>query len=332
MKTLIKRILREHRAILKETQKGTAEDFIKKAKEVHGDKYDYSEVDYQSNKEPVTIICPKHGPFKQSPVNHLRGSICRKCDLELRSEKLKWNTDTFIQRAKEVHGDDYDYSKVDYQGGSVPVTIICPKHNLEFKQTPGNHLRGAGCRLCANEKLREKYLMSQDEFIRRAKEIHGDKYDYSQVDYKGAEKKVKIVCPKHGPFLTLAVGHLSRKQGCPVCQESKGEKMTAKVLNSMGVKFIRLHQIEDCVSKSCRKLTFDFYLPDYNALIEYDGEQHFYPVAGRDEQFIRTEQNDKIKNNYTRKNNIPLLRIPFTFNTEELISGELSNFISKLKK
>ena len=332
MKTLIKRILREHTTILIETQKGTAEDFIKRAKEVHGDKYDYSEVDYKSNKEPVTIICPKHGPFKQTPMNHLRGSICKKCDLELRSKKLKWGTEDFIKRAREVHGNKYDYSKVDYQGGSVPVTIICPEHGLEFEQTPGNHLRGAGCRICANERLREKYLMPQDEFIKRANEIHGDKYDYSNVDYQGVEKGVTIICSQHGAFIQKPRDHVKKKQGCPVCQESKGEKITAQVLDSMGVKYTRQRQFEDCVSKSCRKLSFDFYLPEFNALIEYDGEQHFYPVAGRDEQFVRTERNDKIKNNYAKKNNIDILRIPFTYDTVELVSDEVRNFISKLKK
>jgi len=124
------------------SKKITTEEFIKKAKSVHGDKYDYSKVDYVNNSTKISINCPIHGEFEQRPNDHLSGKGCSKC-----SGVCKSTTEEFILKVKAIHGNKYDYSKVDYANAHKKVIIICPKHG-EFKQEPNSHLRSVGCPKC----------------------------------------------------------------------------------------------------------------------------------------------------------------------------------------
>lgn len=124
------------------------EKFIQKAQAYHGDYYDYSEVDYQGAKKYVTIICPVHGPFEQYPDSHIRGKGCAKCGKIKKAMSRRSTKDSFVDKARKIHGDKYDYSLVKYETGRVDVTIICPEHG-EFQQRPQNHLSGGGCPLCA---------------------------------------------------------------------------------------------------------------------------------------------------------------------------------------
>ena len=196
-------------------KKLTTEDFIRRAKEVHGDKYDYSKVDYIDNRTKVCIICPEHGEFWQQPRNHLLGQACPKCAYKTRWESRgRITTENFIKKARKVHGDKYDYSKVEYKGTHTKVCIICQEHG-EFLQTPHNHLHSQGCLACSGRKQ-----LTTEEFIRRAKEVHGDKYDYSKVEYVNKSTKVKIICPIHGEFEQIPDSHL-HGHGCHKCVNCK---------------------------------------------------------------------------------------------------------------
>ena len=186
------------------------QEFIEKAKKIHGDKYDYSKVEYVNSHTKVCIICPEHGEFWQAPRHHLKGSGCPNC-----AGKIRLTTEEFIRKAKEVHGDRYDYSKVEYINALKKVCIICPKHG-EFWQTASEHLRGQGCPKCAHEKQISSSTITTEEFIRKAKEVHGDRYDYSKVEYVNTRTKVRIICPEHGEFLQIPNNHL-QGQGCPYC-------------------------------------------------------------------------------------------------------------------
>ena len=164
------------------------ENFVKKAREVHGDKYDYSKVEYTNNYTKVCIICPEHGEFWQAPNNHINQKQgCPKCSH--RSYKL--SNEEFTIKAKEIHGNKYDYSKVDYVNNRTKVCIICPEHG-EFWQTPYKHLNKQGCPRCYGN-----IKSNTEEFIAKAREVHGNKYDYSKVEYSGCENKVCIICPEH---------------------------------------------------------------------------------------------------------------------------------------
>ena len=187
-------------------KKITTEEFIKKASIVHNGKYDYSKVEYVNADTKVCIICPEHGEFWQKPYKHLKGNGCPKCKGKFpKNEKLM----QFIEKAGKIHNYKYDYSKVVYKNGHEKVCIVCPEHG-EFWQAPLNHLNGQKCPKCS------KKYMDNDYFIEKAKEIHGDKYDYSKVEYVNADTKVCIICPEHGEFWQTVNSHLSGC-GCPTC-------------------------------------------------------------------------------------------------------------------
>jgi hypothetical protein len=193
-------------------KKKTLEDFIKEAKLVHGDKYDYSLVNYINNNIKVKIICPIHGEFEQTPIKHINAKQnCKKCStnsVHLSQRKLK---SEFINEAKLVHGDKYDYSLVDYKTSKIKIKIICPIHG-EFEQIPSNHLRGRGCLYCGGTSK-----MDFNTFVLKAKNIHGNKYDYSLTKYINSYSPITILCPEHGEFEQIPNNHLSKGQGCYKC-------------------------------------------------------------------------------------------------------------------
>lgn len=195
-------------------KKVTTVDFIDRAIKVHGCKYIYDKVEYVNAKTKVCIICPEHGEFWQVPPSHLSGKGCPQCGNKVIGRKLSDNREKFIQKAKKIHGDKYDYSQAEYVNNYTPLKIICKIHG-EFYQTAHTHLNGGGCPLCVGN-----VKSNTAEFIKKAREIHGDKYDYSKVDYVNAKTKVCIICPEHGEFWQTPNNHL-RKQECPVCSKSK---------------------------------------------------------------------------------------------------------------
>ena len=268
-------------------QSNKKEGFIQKAKEIHGDKYDYSKVEYINNHTKVCIICPEHGEFWQKPIHHTQGKGCPYC-----GGTKKLTTKEFVEKAKQIHGDRYDYSKVDYISAETKVCIICPEHG-EFWQTPHAHLAGQNCpKCCGNIKL------STEEFIKRANEIHKEKYDYSKVDYLGADTKVCIICPEHGEFWQTPHNHISGKQGCPECNTSKNSKIVQKIetiLKEFNIQYIKEKTFDWLKNKS--HMYLDFFLPDYNVGIECHGLQHFEPVEyfGGKIEYDRRYEMDKLK-------------------------------------
>ncbi len=162
-------------------KKLTTEEFIQKAKLVHGDKYDYSLVEYINSTTKVKIICPIHGTFYQSPNAHLRGSSCKLCGFEYTTKSRKHTNESFINLANKKHNNKYDYSLVDYKQNKIKICIICPIHG-KFYQSPNSHLQSYGCPTCGN--LNSGPKLTTEEFIQKAKLVHGNKYDYSLVDYK----------------------------------------------------------------------------------------------------------------------------------------------------
>ena len=195
----------------------STENFIEKAKNIHGNKYDYSKVEYKNANTKVCIICPEHGEFWQTPNSHLNWRGCPKCGNLKKGQNKKLTAKEFIEKAKEIHGDRYDYSKVNYVNSKTPVCIICPEHG-EFYMKPTYHIfNKCDCQKCGEIKRINKRSLTTEEFINRAKKIHGDKYDYSEVEYINNHTKVCIICPEHGEFYMKPENHLILKQGCPKC-------------------------------------------------------------------------------------------------------------------
>lgn len=141
----------------------TREEFISDAIEVHGDKYDYSKVEYVNGTKNVIIVCPEHGEFNQSPKQHLKGCGCRHCASIKNGEKTKLSKDEFIKRSISVHGYKYDYSNVNYINSYTKVEICCPDHGA-FLQIPVNHMRGLGCPLCSINKVKGRFVGINDSY------------------------------------------------------------------------------------------------------------------------------------------------------------------------
>ena len=211
----------------------TTEEFIAKAKAIHGEKYDYSKVRYVKNDEKVIIICPKHGEFLQTPMTHLRGNGCQKCGYETIGRKLKRSeplksphprktTEDFIKQATELQNGFYGYSKSVYVNDKTPLVITCPIHG-DFLQTPNKHLIGHGCPKCRYEKSSRALRRTLDDVIAKAKAVHGENtYDYSLIsEYKNSKTKYPIRCKKHGVFMQTMNAHIDWKQGCPICGKEK---------------------------------------------------------------------------------------------------------------
>ena len=166
--------------------------------------------------------------------------------------------------------------------------------------------------------------ITNNTFIEKAKKVHGDKYDYSKVDYKGNKIKVEIICPIHGSFWQRPDNHLQGNT-CGKCRMTNGEEKIKYFLESNNIKFKYQKLFEGC--KSERKLPFDFYLPYYNVIIEYDGRQHFIPIKpwGGERGLKKIKQHDKIRNDFVKENDIKMIRIPYWEfkNINEILEGIL---------
>ena len=300
-------------------KKKTNTEFINESKNVHGDKYDYSKVEYTGANNKVCIICPEHGEFWQKPISHIRGNGCPICN-----PKKKVSEEDIIKRFITIHGDKYDYSKVEYKNISNKVCIICPEHG-EFWQDPHNHLKGSGCPICGKIKQDKKKNILQNEWIKRANEVHNNKYDYSKLVYTGCYNKVCIICPKHGEFWQVANSHL-RGSGCPKCKTSFLEKTVIKFLANHNIDYIHQYYPK-FLNDGKGHQSLDFYLPEYNVAIECQGVQHYKPVKvfGGEEQLKKQIELDNKKKKLCKENGVKLLY----YSTKENIN---KNTFSSLKK
>lgn len=198
----------------------TVDHLVEEARRIHGERYSYAEVCMWSNmnKDRITIICPIHGPFLQRVVQHLNGRGCKHCTLS--AGTMRYTTETWVVAATAVHGDRFDYSKVQYVGGHSPVTITCLKHGVEFQQEAAGHLSGAvGCQSCATLSLSSTTAV----FVQRATEKHEGKYTYEKVVYVRCTSPVLITCPRHGDFWQAPANHLAGS-GCPNCFKRISQK------------------------------------------------------------------------------------------------------------
>lgn len=250
-------------------KKMTKNQFIEKSKETHGEKYDYSLVEFKKVTDKVKIICPEHGEFQIEARQHYRGCGCQKCGYEKLTVLKKHNKDAFIKKAKEIHGDKYDYSKVEYVNNSTKICIICPEHG-EFWQTPGNHINNEnGCPSCYNNIRKDIKCLTNQEFIEKATLVHGNKYDYSNINYLNSQVKISIRCAKHGYFWQLPHDHLFG-HGCPVCG-----KIESKPENEIYEYIVSILGPEN-VKKRVRNILpsgkeIDIYVPSKKIGIEYNG-------------------------------------------------------------
>ncbi len=380
---------------------GNSQTFIEKAKKIHGDKYDYSKVEYVNAKTKVCIICSEHGEFWQRPCEHLSKNGCpecaniirkhsrrklktteefiiectkkygdrydfsktiyngankpivvfdkiKKCEFTTRptslltkdySTKTRINKENFVEKAIAIHGDKYVYDNTEYINTATKISYVCPKHGV-IEQLPLNHLR-YGCRYCSREIMSAKASSNVEEFIKKAKMIHGEQYDYSKVNYINNHTKVCIICPEHGEFWQTPSKHLIGN-GCPKCKRSYLEKELSLFLDANHIEYIE--QYTKPFLKNGRGVQkLDFYLPKYNIAIECQGIQHFLDVFYINSKKTNSNiKRDIAKYNKCKSNGIPILYYTTKENfslrgkcniyTDENIFSDKSLLVDKIKE
>lgn len=364
----------------------TTEEYINRVKPKHTIPYDYSKTIYNGFKNDVTVICPTHGEFTVSASGHDKlGHGCVKCT---GIGKISNPLEFFLGKAREIHGNKYDYSNiVVYNGVMKKYPVICPDHGL-WEVSLDNHInKKSSCPKCKGRSL------SYIEKIEQASKIHEGKYDYSLIKKNfNSNQKLPIICQVHGKFKQLWTNHVHQEQGCPQCKDigrkpvpldvlkertyalntgytynwetyngyfdgtfnikcpkhgwftqqlsnhlqgqkcpncksSKGEGTIRKILDEKKISYIPQKTFDLCVNpKTGFRLKFDFYLPHLNLCIEYDGELHFQPIEffGGKKSYQKQLYLDNIKNQFCHDNHINLLRISFLqFNDIETILNNL---------
>lgn len=355
----------------------TKEEFIERAMLVHGDKYDYSKVNYVDAHTKVCITCQEHGDFWQMPYSHLNGKGCAICGREKTVNCNRLSQDVVIEKMIATHGNFYNYSKFVYVDMHTKCVITCPihgdflqsahehisgqgcpicsgkqkwteemflgmahekfgskfiyHHNFvcsntitkitcpihgDFYTSPRNHLRSSfGCPKCAYDHFAKKQTYSLDLFIQKAKNKWGDTYDYSMINesnYINTKNKVPIICHKHGLFWQNPNNHLNG-HGCPHCKRSLGEDKVALFLDTHKIKYETQYIFNNnnilCTNNYFR---VDFYLPENNTIIEYNGQQHYKEVLVFSERTLEQQQErDYALRQYCKESNINLIEIPY---------------------
>ena len=252
-------------------------DFKNKAIEIHGEKYIYDNVVYINNYTKVSIICPEHGEFWQTPSNHLQGRGCPKCG----QYKRKLKQEDLINSFNQIHKNKYVYDKMNYVNFSTKICIGCKEHG-DFWQTPSDHLNGHGCPKCAKKSASEKIIKPFSQFVEDSIKIHGNKYVYDENSYVSTKHKTKIICPIHGDFWQRPNDHLTG-YGCPKCNHSISNPED---------------EINNFINETCdietktrdrsllnKRLECDIIVPSYKLAIEFNGLYWHSEAQGKDKNY-----------------------------------------------
>ena len=292
-------------------------EYILKAREVHGWKYDYSKTNFVDMDTKITVICPKHGEFEVIAGEHLKGVNCQKCA----REKRRKSQEQFIKDADLVN------RNISVVGGYIsmlkPATFKCNICGKVWTATPNKIQLGRGCSYC------NVGVKTTEDFIKRAKEIHGDRYDCSKSVYCGYTKEITVVCPEHGEFITTPTKFFNTTNPCKKC--SRKSKMEHDIMLALDAR--KIHYTNNkTFPKDLGLKSYDFFLDGYNVLIECQGSQHFKPneFFGGEERFKEQQESDKIKKEYAKKNSIKLLYFAYDIEDETFMGEPVIKTIGEL--
>ena len=293
------------------TKKLSNAEYIQQCHEMHGSKYSYEKTQYINDASNVIITCPTHGDFKINAGRFKRGCGCPKCvGKGLTKEDI-------VSLFRSVHKGKYDYSKMVFTKMNEKVEIICPIHG-SFFQTPSKHKKGEGCPICGRISGANKKRKTSEKWISDAKKVHGNKYDYSKVEYKNPFTPITIICPIHGEFRQRPNDHLNG-HGCPKCSSSLLENEIRELLNENNIKFEEQKKF-DWLGKQ----SLDFFITDKNIAIECQGEQHFQPIEhfGGEIIFEAQKERDKRKLDLCTNHRIKLLYFAKNKINDEVITNK----------
>lgn len=294
----------------------TFEEFKKRAFKKYGDRFDYSNAAYTNRDAEISIKCNVCGTvFRQTPHNHLTCTQggCPTCRYSYVAKSESIPFEEFVARSIEVHGNKYTYHKDSYFGIKNKTTITCPIHG-DFEQQAMAHANGSGCNLCGNISISNTLTLNTDIFKQRAVAVHGDEYDYSKSIYIGNATPLTIICKKHGEFEMKPCDHW-KGHGCPVCHSSSGERLIRAFLVNNNIEFVQEFLVKNVYSSSDKKwFRVDFFLPQHNIFIEFNGKQHYEPIDlwGGEKQFEIQKARDEAVRKYCIENGINLIEIPYT--------------------
>lgn len=297
-------------------------DFIEKFESIHGKgNYTFEKLNYVNKNTKVIITCIKHGDFSITPTAaiHLKQG-CKYCGVEKRALKKTLTTEGFIKRSKELFPNAYTYEKTFYKSSHDFITITCKKHG-DFSQIAYSHLQGHGCPKCGDFNKHLNKLNNVDNLIDKFNKVHMNKYDYSFINYTGNHNKIKIICQEHGGFYQTPMSHL-RGDGCPMCIGSCGEQIIMSFLKANKIKFNFQKKFYFC--KNINGLPFDFYLPDFNMVIEFHGEQHYRQIS-----FFHKDEKD-----FREQRHRDWLKRKFCYDSDIMyyVISHKDNIIEKLKE
>lgn len=315
--------------------------FIEKCRLKYKDTYNYDNIEYKNSKTKILIFCEKHKKyFWQTPSYHLKVAGCPKCKEEnvlerkkdavkkYRYKTIEKRKESFIEKAKNIYGNKFDYSKINYVNNTTKIFITCKTHNTGFWQTPHCHLRANGCPKCQKEAKLNKVINAQNKFIHDSIKIFNNFYDYSKVNYLNNETRVKIICPIHGEFEQLPNNHL-QGCGCPKCNSSRLEIETENLLKQNHIYYQTQKRFNWLIGHKNGKMSLDFFLPDYNIAIECQGIQHYTSNNFYTEKIVsETKQRDILKKHLCDKHNIQIFYIRYDDN----IKDQINNLIKLLCK
>ena len=255
--------------------------------------------------------------FHRSPHVHLTAEFCPKCFREYINEKNKITLYEIKKRIFSVHENNFNYCFCNYVNITSKIIIYCNKCKNIFEQRVRDHIEGCGCPECS----RINSIVSFATTLSQFNDTHNYFFEYDESTYVNTSTKMRMICPDHGEFWQSPGSH-KRGEGCPACNNSKNEEFITTILKENNIEFTPQKRFNDCRNK--RPLPFDFYIPELNICIEYDGEQHYHPIYGQ-EQLEITQFHDKIKNDYCFVKEIKLIRIPYwdQTNINEILINEI---------
>lgn len=307
------------------------EEYIEALKQVHGDRYDLSLVDFKGTKHRVIGICKDHGQFTLQADNFLKGGNCPQCARLIAIDKTKLSQEEVVQKFREIHGGRYGYRNFIYKGSMIKGQIDCEKHGPFLMSYTAHYSLKFGCPKCGIEsasKAKEKTIEEKFHyFITKARKVHGDKNNYYIEDFTDSQDKTRITCKKHKKdYWQIASSHL-RGNGCPICNESKGEKATAEILNKFNIVFTREYKIPGVKEKHNKEYEYDFHLTDYRILIEFHGIQHYEPRSffNGKKEYERTIKRDFAKEVLAKAFNYKLIIIHY----KHLEKGILEQYLKR---
>lgn len=302
-------------------KKLTHEEYIEKLKNVNPNIEVVGE--YINGKTSILFHCCIHDVYwKAQPFNLLNGSGCMKCGIEKTSKSKNKNADDYIKLLKEKNI-NYIIPIEEYKKSKTPILHKCLRHNVVWETTPDNVLSGHGCIECGKEKSSEERLKKNERY---KEELNDKKINIISIEeYKGSHVPILHRCLKDNHEWKARPANVLNGKGCPICSKSKGEIEIANILDENNIRYEREKRFKDCRDK--KPLPFDFYLPDYNICIEYDGMQHYKPIKyfGGEKQFLYRINHDDIKTKYCEDNNIILIRISYKDNINEKLNTFLLN-------